>query len=328
MSLLELRNISRRYTSPGGLLKPSRTVSVLEDVSLSVERGKVLGVVGESGCGKSTTGRVALGLEVPDAGEVLFDGKPMPKPGSRDWRQMRARAQMVFQDPLGALDKRMTVAEQVAEPMVIHDIGTARTRKDRVAELLAAVGLRPDQGHSHPLQLSGGQRQRAVLARALATSPDLLVCDEPVSALDVSIQAQVINILLRLQKEFGLGMMFISHDLKLVGNIADEVAVMYLGRVVERGTPEQLFSDPQHPYTQILVASIPDPFRQTPRPRLEGEPPDPSQRPAGCPFHPRCPAVRERCATELPGLRDVGAGRQAACHFVGEAVIGQEEVFA
>ena len=325
MSLLELRSVARRYGSPGGLFRPSRTVSVLEDVNLTVERGKILGVVGESGCGKSTTGRVALGLEAPDAGEVLFDGAPMPRPGSREWRRMRARVQMVFQDPLGALDKRMTIAEQIAEPMVIHEIGTPGTRKDRVAELLTAVGLRPDQGQSHPLQLSGGQRQRAVLARALATSPELLVCDEPVSALDVSIQAQVVNILLRLQRDFGLGMMFISHDLKLVANIADEVAVMYLGRIVERGTPEQLFSTPQHPYTQILVASIPDPFRAVPRPRMQGEPPDPSHRPSGCPFHPRCAIATDRCAAELPTLRSLSGSRMAACHLVGEPATAQEE---
>ncbi|MBE3638141.1 ABC transporter ATP-binding protein [Mangrovicoccus algicola] len=326
MSLLELRNIVRRYGSAGGVFRPARTVSVLEEVSLTVERGRILGVVGESGCGKSTTGRVALGLEVPDAGEVLFDGQPMPKPDTREWRQMRARAQMVFQDPLGALDRRMTIAEQIAEPMVIHRIGTPGTRKERVAELLTAVGLRPDQGRSHPLQLSGGQRQRAVLARALATTPELLVCDEPVSALDVSIQAQVVNILLRLQREFGLGMMFISHDLKLVGNIADEVAVMYLGRVVEKGSPEQLFSDPQHPYTQVLVASIPDPFRRRPRPALKGEPPDPSHRPAGCPFHPRCTIATDLCSTELPVLRRVSGRQMAACHFVGAATTDPLEV--
>ncbi|WP_138469148.1 oligopeptide/dipeptide ABC transporter ATP-binding protein [Poseidonocella sp. HB161398] len=313
MPLLELRDVGRDYVSPGGLLKPPRRVRALDGVSLSVERGRILGIVGESGCGKSTTGRVALGLEPPDRGEVRFDGRPMPAPGTPDWRALRARMQMVFQDPLGALDKRMTIAAQIAEPLVIQGQGTRESRAARVAELLAAVGLRPDQGEAHPLQLSGGQRQRAVLARALAAGPDLLVCDEPVSALDVSIQAQVVNILLRLQRDLGLAMLFISHDLKLVGAIADEVAVMYLGRVVERGTPEQIFSGPVHPYTRILVASIPDPFRTGPRPRLSGEPPDPAARPPGCPFHPRCATAEDSCRSTRPGLIRLPGGREAAC---------------
>jgi len=314
MPLLELHDIARDYVGGGGLFGPARVVRALDGVSLSVERGQILGLVGESGCGKSTTGRIALGLETPSAGTVRFDGAPMPAPGSRDWRALRRRMQLVFQDPLGALDKRMTVAEQIAEPLVIHGIGDRDSRAARVAELLSAVGLRPDQGEAHPLQLSGGQRQRVVLARAIAGGPDLLVCDEPVSALDVPIQAQVINILIRLQEQLGLAMLFISHDLKLVAGIADEVAVMYLGRVVERGRPEQLFSDPVHPYTQVLVASIPDPFRRTPRPRLSGEPPDPADRPRGCPFHPRCPQASDLCRVSDPVLLPAGEGRHVACH--------------
>ncbi|MBT9382332.1 ATP-binding cassette domain-containing protein [Pseudooceanicola sp. CBS1P-1] len=314
MPLLELRSVSRTYARGGGLFQAPTPVHALSDVSLSVARGKILGIVGESGCGKSTTGRIALGLEAPDGGEVLFDGAPMPPEGSAAWRALRRRMQLVFQDPLGALDKRMSVAAQIAEPLEIHAIGTQETRAARVAELLRAVGLRPDQGEAQPLALSGGQRQRVVLARALASEPELLVCDEPVSALDVSIQAQVVNILLGLQRQLNLAMLFISHDLKLVGTIADEVAVMYLGRVVERGTPAQLFAAPRHPYTQVLVSSIPDPFRTTPRPRLSGEPPDPGNRPSGCAFHPRCARASEHCRRTDPGLSLRADGRAVACH--------------
>ncbi len=286
-TIVELHNVHRVYRTGGTLFGRHRHVQAVAGVSFSLQHGRTLGLVGESGCGKSTTGRLALGLERPDAGEVQFDGTPMPSPGTSAWRRVRARMQLVFQDPLGALDRRLTIGTQVTEPLLVHDIGTREERASRAAELLRAVGLRPDQAARYPHELSGGQRQRAVIARALATQPDVLVCDEPVSALDVSIQAQVVNLLIDLQAQFGLAMLFISHDLKLVRLIAHEVAVMYLGRIVEQGEPEALFAAPAHPYTQALLAAVPDRSRQGPRKLLAGEPPNPSERPSGCAFHPR-----------------------------------------
>jgi peptide/nickel transport system ATP-binding protein len=224
--------------------------------------------------------------------------------------------QLVFQDPLGAMDRRLTIARQVAEPLDIHNIGDKAERADRVAALLADVGLRPDQGARHPHELSGGQRQRAVLARALATNPRLLVCDEPVSALDVSIQAQVVNMLTDLQEARGIAMVFISHDLKVVRQVSHSVAVMYLGRIVEQGDPEALFADPVHPYTRALVSAIPVPgSRRMSRIVLTGDPPNPADRPTGCAFHPRCPVAVASCAVETPALQTMADGRSVACHL-------------
>jgi peptide/nickel transport system ATP-binding protein len=223
--------------------------------------------------------------------------------------------QMVFQDPLGALDRRLPVGAQVAEPLEIHRVGNASERQARVAELLRAVGLRPDQAACYPHELSGGQRQRAVLARALATGPDLLVCDEPISALDVSIQAQVMNLLVALQERFGLGLLFISHDLRAVRQVSHRVAVMYLGRIVEEGEPDAVLHGPAHPYTQALVSAIPHPGKAGRRMVLQGDPPNPVDRPAGCAFHPRCPVATGLCAVEVPPLRPrPGDGRIVACH--------------
>lgn len=322
MPLLELRNISREYTSGSGVFKKPKSVRAVDGISFELEKGKTLGLVGESGCGKSTTGRIALGLDTPTGGEVLFDGQPMPAINTPDWRSSRRRMQLVFQDPLGALDKRMKVIDQLIEPLSVHGIGDQDSQRARAEELLEQVGLRPDQGEAYPLQLSGGQRQRVVVARALAMKPELLVCDEPVSALDVSIQAQVINILMSLQKQLGLAMVFISHDLKLVGTIADEIAVMYLGRIVETGRPEQIFSSPAHPYTRVLLGSIPQPMRTTPRPALSGEPPDPSERPTGCAFHPRCPLATDMCRNTSPDLKRLHKGQSVACHMTGRDAPG------
>ncbi|HEV7268158.1 MAG TPA: ATP-binding cassette domain-containing protein [Falsiroseomonas sp.] len=245
--LLQATGLVRRYAMRRGAFGRAVEVRAVDGVSLTVERGRTLGLVGESGCGKSTTGRLVLGMERPDAGNLAFEGKAMPPAGSAAWRAQRARMQMVFQDPLGALDRRLPIGTQIAEPLDIHAIGTPALRSDRVASLLQAVGLRPDQATRYPHELSGGQRQRAVLARALATDPALLVCDEPISALDVSIQAQVMNLLVELQERLGLGMLFVSHDLRAVRQVSHRVAVMYLGRIVEQGEPDAVLHDPAHP---------------------------------------------------------------------------------
>jgi peptide/nickel transport system ATP-binding protein len=320
MSLLELRDVRRAYRTGGGLFRRRRPVQAVAGVSLALERGGTLGLVGESGCGKSTTGRLALGLEPPDGGSVAFAGEFMPSAGTKAWREVRARMQLVFQDPLGALDRRLPIGAQVMEPLVVHGVGTGEERTERTADVLRAVGLRPDQARSYPHELSGGQRQRAVIARALVTRPDLLVCDEPVSALDVSIQAQVVNLLIDLQQQFGLAMLFISHDLKLVRLIAHQVAVMYLGLIVEQGDPEALFADPAHPYTRALLAAAPNRHRKGPRALLTGEPPNPAARPTGCAFHPRCPIAVARCRGEAPALLPRADGRTVACHLARDPV--------
>ena len=311
--ILELDGVAREYRQRRHAFAPPRPLRAVDGVSLRLPRGRTLGVVGESGCGKSTTGRIALGLEPPDRGTVRFEGAAMPAPGSRPWRRLRARLQLVPQDPLGALDRRLTIEAQVAEPLAIHGLPGGR---DRVLALLDAVGLRPDQARRHPHALSGGQRQRAVLARALATEPSLLVLDEPVSALDVSIQAGIVNLLLDLQERRQLALLFISHDLKVVRQVSHEVAVMYLGRVVEQGEPDDILHTPLHPYSRALVSAIPTPGPRTvERIVLQGDPPNPADRPSGCAFHPRCPAAVAQCRGEDPALQ-AKQGRLVACHRV------------
>jgi len=320
--LLEAKDLVRRYRMRRGLFGRAVELRAVDGVSLRLERGRTLGLVGESGCGKSTTGRLVLGMEVPDAGSVAFEGQPLPAPGSAAWRAQRARMQMVFQDPLGALDRRLPIGAQVAEPLEIHGIGDRAGRLARVETLLKAVGLRPDHALRYPHELSGGQRQRAVLARALATEPALLVCDEPISALDVSIQAQVMNLLLDLQERFGMGMLFVSHDLRAVRQVSQRVAVMYLGRIVEEGEADALLQDPAHPYTRTLVSAIPHPGRRGGRIILQGDPPNPADRPPGCAFHPRCPLAVAICAREAPALKPRGDGRFVACHLAhGDAAL-------
>ena len=311
MSLLELAGVARHYRRPQ-LLGKAAPVRAVDGISLSVDRGRTLGIVGESGCGKSTTGQLALGLERPDAGSVRFDGAPMPPYGGAAWRAIRAKMQLTPQDPLGALDRRLTIAQQVAEPLAIHGMAGGA---DRVTALLRQVGLRPDQASRHPHALSGGQRQRAVLARALVTDPALLVLDEPVSALDVSIQAGIVNLLTDLQAARGLAMLFISHDLHVVRQVSHEVAVMYLGRIVERGDPDAIFTDPAHPYSRALVSAIPVPGPRTiERIVLQGDPPNPADRPSGCAFHPRCGSAVPMCRAEDPVLKPMPDGRLVACH--------------
>lgn len=316
-TLLEADDLVRIYSSRQGMFGKPKPIRAVDGVSLHVWRGETLGIVGESGSGKSTLGRMLLGVDPAQGGEVRYDGTPMPAPDTPAWRALRARMQMIYQDPLAALDRRLTIAAQIGEPLEIHGIGDKAKQAERVAELIASVGMRPDQASRYPHELSGGQRQRVVIARALATRPDLLVCDEPVSALDVSIQAQVVNLLRDLQQRNGLSMVFISHDLKVVRNLCDRVAVMYLGRIVEEGPVEELFSSPSHPYTQALISSVPEPGRPLDgRVILQGEPPNPAKRPDGCAFHPRCMHATALCRDEAPVLRRNGPVRSTACHLV------------
>lgn len=315
--LIEARNLVRVYEVRSGLFARPKPVRAVDDISLVVMPGETLGIVGESGSGKSTLGRMLLGIDPVQAGEVRFEDKPMPPLRSAQWRALRAKMQLVYQDPLAALDRRLTIAAQIREPLDIHQIGTREQRTAQVEELMAAVGLRRDQAGRYPHELSGGQRQRAVIARALAARPSLLVCDEPVAALDVSIQAQVVNMLRDLQEQYGMAMVFISHDLKVVRNVADRVAVMYLGKIVEEGSSDTIFRSPWHPYTKALVSSMPVPGKRLQsRIVLQGEPPDPAARPSGCAFHPRCPLAIDLCRTNAPALRRVGVQRTAACHLV------------
>lgn len=317
-TLLSMHNVARTYVTRKGLIGHRKFVRAVDDISLSVVAGKTLGIVGESGSGKSTLGRMALGLEQPDEGTVTFDSAAMPPLGTVEWRALRRRMQMVFQDPLGALDRRLPVLEQIIEPLVIH--GAEGDHQRAGQEAMSAVGLSAEHGKRYPHELSGGQRQRVVIARALITNPELLVCDEPVSALDVSIQAQVVNLLIDLQRVRGLGMMFISHDLRVVRQISSHVAVMYLGRIVEQAPAAELFHAPQHPYTRALVSAAPSPGpRKVERVILTGEPPNPAARPSGCAFHPRCPVAIARCRSETPMLAPVGQNHGAACHLLSKA---------
>ena len=318
MALLSIDHVTKRYPISNPLFRRRRDLFAVDDVSLDVSAGKTTGVVGESGCGKSTTARLALGLERPDAGRVLFEGAPLPAIGSPAWRVLRRQMQMVYQDPLNALDRRMTVLGQVAEPLEIHEIAAGSERRNRAIELLRAVGLRVDQGEHYPHELSGGQRQRVVLARALASHPRILVCDEPVSALDVSIQAQIINLLVDLQAQFGVGILFISHDLRVIRHISHEIVVMYLGKVVEQGKADDVIETPAHPYTRALVAAMPtisDEQEKFAAPI--GELPDPSNRPTGCAYHPRCPLAQSICKETTPELATYVGNRRVACHFAG-----------
>ncbi|RAZ72908.1 ABC transporter ATP-binding protein [Mesorhizobium atlanticum] len=315
--LLKAERLVRRYGVRHGFFGRKSTVHAVDDVSLTIRRGETLALVGESGCGKSTTGRLLIGLEPADAGAISFDGTVLPMPHEPGWRSSRARMQMVFQDPLAALDRHLTIREQIREPLDIHRFGSPSERAERVAALLSAVGLGTDHATRYPHELSGGQRQRAVLARALAPRPDLIVCDEPMSALDVSIQAQIINLLADLQAELGTAMLFISHDLRAVRQVSHRVAVMYLGRIVEEGPPDEVFGAPLHPYTQALVSAIPHPRRRrTERILLPGDPPNPMNRPKGCAFHPRCPIAGSACKLQLPALEPVKESRSVACHAV------------
>jgi peptide/nickel transport system ATP-binding protein len=320
--LLAVRDLARHYRvkRPGRFFDRPGILRAVDGVSFAMQAGQTLGLVGESGCGKSTTGKLVLGLIPPTEGEVQFDGAPLPPPGGAAWRDLRRQMQMVFQDPLGALDRRLQVGPQVLEPLTIHNLAGPREAAERARAIMEAVGLQSHYFERYPHELSGGQRQRVVLARALITEPKLLVCDEPISALDVSIQAQVVNLLLDLQDRLGVAYLFISHDLRVVRQVSHDIAVMYLGRLVEHGSADALIHDPIHPYTRALVSAIPVPARGGPAGRrperiiLQGDPPNPIAVPTGCAFHPRCPLAVAECRTVAPVLRAVSDGRLVACH--------------
>jgi peptide/nickel transport system ATP-binding protein/oligopeptide transport system ATP-binding protein len=322
--LLDAIGLSRHFVVRRHPFARARaTVRAVDGVDFRIGAGETLGLVGESGCGKSTVARLVVRLLPPTAGQLRFDGEDLLALTGADLRRRRADIQMVFQDPAGALDPRHTAGAIVAEPMEIHGIGPARVRRERAAELFARVGLRSEQMGRFPHEFSGGQRQRIGIARALALNPRLLICDEAVSALDVSVQAQVVNLLKRLQRELGLAYLFIAHDLSVVRHISDRVAVMYLGRIVETAPTDTLFATPYHPYTQSLLSAVPRHRPGAGRARiiLSGEVPNPLAPPDGCRFHPRCPLAIARCRTEVPQPVPLGHGHSAACHLVrpGEA---------
>jgi dipeptide transport system ATP-binding protein len=315
LPLMEARDVRRHYQIGGGLFGKKALVRAVDGVSFTLGEGKTLAIVGESGCGKSTLARVATLLETPTEGELMIDGKPTMGAGSSALRQLRLSVQMVFQNPYGSLNPRKTVGSILEEPLAINDRGNAAERQETARAMMAKVGLRQDHYGRYPHMFSGGQRQRIAIARALMLRPRVVVADEPVSALDVSIQAQVLNLMMDLQEEFRLAYLFISHDLSVVRHIADEVMVMYLGRPVEHGPKATIFSHPRHPYTRILLAATPsvDPAHRQTAVAVKGELPSPLNPPSGCAFHKRCPYATERCSTERPELRPI-EGHTVACH--------------
>jgi oligopeptide transport system ATP-binding protein len=317
-TVLELRDVRKHFTLAKGFfgLGETRVVKAVDGVWLTLVRGETLALVGESGCGKSTLGRLALRLIEPTSGDVTVAGTSLMALGPDDLRAMRRRMQFIFQDPFASLNPRMSVFDILAEPILLHRLSAGGQLEARVHELLRLVGLQPFHAERFPHEFSGGQRQRIGVARALSTNPDLVVCDEPVSALDVSIQAQVVNLLHDLQAEFGLAYLFIAHDLAVVKHIATRVAVMYLGKIVELAPKSKLYATPRHPYTQALLAAAPRPDPTLPRSGralLQGDPPSPLKPPSGCAFHPRCSHAVDRCRHEAPQLRDVD-GSAVACH--------------
>ncbi len=311
--LLEARNLSKDFPAAR-----RRTVHAVSDVSLEIHRGETLGLVGESGCGKSTLGRMLMHLIQPTSGEILIRGTPVTGLSDKEFMKYRRQLQMVFQDPSASLNPRMSVRSLIAEPLETYRMHPTHEETTRhVLELMETVGLPGEFLHRYPHQFSGGQRQRIAIARAIAPDPELIVCDEPVSALDVSVQNQILNLLKKLQESRGLAYLFISHDLSVIRYISDRIAVMYLGRICETGPVEEVFRTPMHPYTKFLIASVPlpDPHRREERMQiLTGEMPSPMKLPSGCRFHTRCPYATERCAREEPELRTVG-GRQTACYY-------------
>ena len=314
--LLEVTDLFKHYAVRGGILRRRvGTVHAVDGVSFTVGVGETLGMVGESGCGKSTVARSILRLVEPTSGSIRLNGRDITRLGKSEMRPNRRSMQIIFQDPFASLNPRMTAGDIVGEPLTVHGLAVGEAKRKRVAELFEQVGLRPDQMHNYPHQFSGGQRQRICIARALSLGPSLIVCDEPVSALDVSIQAQVINLLIDLQRAHGFSYLFIAHDLAVVAHISHRVAVMYLGRIVEIADKTALFANPRHPYTQALLASVPvaNPKAKRLTALLQGDVPSPINPPSGCAFHTRCPYVMERCRLETPRLADVSGQHQVAC---------------
>ena len=319
--LLEISDLTKHYPVRSGILRRAvGTVHAVDGVSFTLDVGETLGLVGESGCGKSTVARSILRLVEPTAGSIRLNGKDITHLGKAELRPNRRSMQIIFQDPFASLNPRMTAGDIVGEPLAVHGMAAGQKKRERVAELFQQVGLRPDQMHNYPHQFSGGQRQRICIARALALGPDLIVCDEPVSALDVSIQAQVINLLIDLQRKFHFSYLFIAHDLAVVAHISHRVALMYLGRIVEIADKAELFANPRHPYTQALLASVPvaDPTTKRLVPMIDGDVPSPINPPSGCAFHTRCRYVMERCKVERPALVAVDSEKHRVACWLNE----------
>jgi oligopeptide transport system ATP-binding protein len=316
-SLLRVENITKQFPIYGGLFsKQVGAVKAVQDISFEINKGETLGLVGESGCGKSTLGRSLIRLIEPSSGKIFFKNKEITNVDGTELRELRKKMQIIFQDPYASLNPRMTIGAILEEPLLIHNLfSSAKDRLDRVRELINLVGLRPEHLSRYPHEFSGGQRQRVGIARALAVNPELIICDEPVSALDVSIQAQVINLLMELQQKLGLTYIFIAHDLKVVEHVSHRVAVMYLGKIVELATSDELYRNPQHPYTRALLSAIPIPDPK-PRPEriiLTGDVPSPLNPPTGCQFHPRCPMADANCAKQSPVLESKGPQHFVSC---------------
>jgi oligopeptide/dipeptide ABC transporter ATP-binding protein len=324
-ALLQVKNLKVHFPVKHGMFSRVReSVKAVDDVSFSIAPGETLGLVGESGCGKTTLGRAIVRLVEPTAGEIFLEGENLLQMHGSELRARRRKFQMIFQDPYGSLNPRMTVEQIVGEALDIHKLTDSKSaRQKRIFELLKDVGLDPHYAQRYPHEFSGGQRQRIGIARALAVEPKLIICDEPVSALDVSVQAQIINLLRDLQQEHGIAYLFIAHDLAVVEHISHRVLVMYLGKIVEAAEAKNLIRDPQHPYTQALISAVPEVDPETKRKRivLPGDVPSPIHPPSGCPFHPRCPIAQlPKCKTEIPLLREVSKNHFASCHFAGTKI--------
>lgn len=315
MDLLEVRNLRKSFRVSDSLGRKSGRLVAVDDISFALKKGETLGLVGESGCGKSTTGKLIMQLQQADSGQVYFNGQDLAALSSHQLRLQRKQIQMIFQDPFSSLNPRMTVGSILSEPFAIHKLAPVREIRDRVIELLEKVGLTSEHEHRYPHEFSGGQRQRVGIARAIAVEPDLIIADEPVSALDLSVQAQIINLLKKLQLEHNLSYLFIAHDLAVIEHVSDRIAVMYLGRIVELTSADELYKNPRHPYTEALMNAVPTPDPNAPRPMaLAGEIPSPVNPPSGCYFHPRCPYADDLCRRNYPDLIELGHDHQVACH--------------